>query len=153
MTNESPDRLDLILDAAIRDYSNTTPRAGIDQQILRHVQTTPRRPAFRLAWALVMAAIVLSATIALRIRDASPPVLALLPPPPPQVSDLPVPARNSMRQPLRRRKHPGPAPLTPEERALLRLVRQYPEQALAALSPPAGSGPLEIEPLKIEQLQ
>ena len=30
MTDEHPDRLDLILNAAIRDYSNAEPRAGLE---------------------------------------------------------------------------------------------------------------------------
>jgi hypothetical protein len=162
MTNEHPERLDLILNAAIRDYSNPEPRAGLEQRIVRHVQTTPRRrPPWRFAWALVVAAIVVAAVlIALSARLVSPPVLALLPPPVPQAAaaSSPIPAsppkpRTSGHRSPRRGKDPGPLPLTAEERALLRLVQEQPEKALAVLSQPAELEALTIEPLEIEKLQ
>jgi hypothetical protein len=162
MTNE-PDRLDLILNAAMRDYSNAEPRAGFEQRILqhvhpRHVQTMPHWCSEgSLAWALVVAAIVLIPLIVLPTRSLSPPVLALLPPPVPQVAHLPIPGplrrRNSDHRSVRGSKSPEPLPLTAEERALLRLVQEQPEQAWTVLSQPAELQALTIEPLEIEELQ
>jgi hypothetical protein len=160
MTNEHSERLDLILNAAIRDYSNPEPRAGLEQRILRHVQTTPyRHSPWRFAWALVVAAIVVVVLIAIPARRVSPPVLALLPPPVPQAaanspsSASSPPPRTSGHPSSRRSKDPDPLPLTAEERALLRLIQEQPEQALAVLSQPAELEALTIEPLEIEELQ
>jgi hypothetical protein len=157
MPNEHPDRLDLILDAAIRDYSNAEPRAGLERRILRHVQTTPGRGSgWSFAWALAVAATALFVLIALPARHASPPALALLPPPVPQAVPLalptPAPRQRTSGHRSLRRKDPEPPPLTAEERTLLRLVQERP----TALVFPSQSTELEaltIEPLEIEALQ
>jgi hypothetical protein len=166
MKDEQPDRLDLILNAAIRDYSNAEPRAGLELRILRHVQARPhKRFPWRRAWALVIAAIALIVLIALPARRAPLPPLALLPPPVPRAAQPVIPTplipepsaqpRTSDHRSFRRSQEPGPLPLTAEERALLRLVQEHPEQAVAVLSQPAIGEfeALTIEPLKIEKLQ
>ncbi len=159
MMDEHPDRLDLIVNAAIRDYSNAEPRAGLELRILRHVQTRPhRRFAWRLAWAFVAAAIALIVLIALPARRVLPPPLALLPPPVPRAAQpgilTPPPRqRTSDHRSFRRSQEREPLPLTAEERALLRLVQEHPEQAVAVLSQPAEFEALTIEPLEIEKLQ
>jgi hypothetical protein len=157
MRNEYSNRLDRILNAALRDYSNAEPRAGLELRILRHVQTRPqKRSEWRLAWALVVAAIGLIVFIALPVRRLPPSRPALLPPAP-QATDLPGPPslQISGRPSRRRRKDAEPLPLTAEERALLRLVQDQPGQAEAILSQPAEIEieALTIEPLKIEELQ
>ena len=159
MMNRHPDRLDLILDAAIRDYSNGEPRPGLELRILRHVQTRPRsRSGWRVAWALVVAAIALMVLIAPPSRRVSPPPLALLPPPVLQAAHPVIPApppgkRTSSHRSLPRSREAEPLPLTPDEQALLRLVRELPDQAVKVLSQPAELEALTIEPLKIEELQ
>jgi hypothetical protein len=158
MTNEQPDRLDLILNAAMREYSNAEPRAGIEQRILRHVQTRPhRRPRWTFAWAMVVAAIAVILLIALPARRISLPRLALLAPPVPQAARPVIPAslpprRTSGRRSLRRSQEPKPLPLTAEEQALLRFVQEQPGLAEAVLARPTELEALTIEPLKIEEL-
>jgi hypothetical protein len=158
MKNEQPDKLDLILNAAIRDYSNAEPRAGFEQRILRHAQTRPHpRSEWRFAWASLAAAIALIVLIALPARRVSPHVLPLLPPPVPQAAQPAVPEprrqRTSGFRTLRRSKDPEPLLLTAEERTLLRFVEKQPEQAVAVLSQPSELEALTIEPLEIEELQ
>jgi hypothetical protein len=150
MTNEPPDRFDLILNAAIRDYSNAEPRPGLERRILRHVQTRSHRlPRWRFSWALVVAAIAVIVLIALPTRRISLPRLARLPPPVPLAARPVIPAllsprRTAGRRSLRRSQETQPLPLTAEERALLRLVQEQPGLAEAALSQPA-----ELEALTI----
>ncbi len=174
MTDEHPDRLDLILNAAIRDYSNAEPRAGLEARILRQVQTRPnRRFAWGSGWALVMTAIALIVLIAMPARRVAPPRVAVLPPPVPQAAQAVIPApliperlipesllpephprqRTSGHRSVRRSKEPEPLPLTAGERALLRLVQEQPEEAVAVLSQPVQLEALTIKPLQIEELQ
>ena len=157
MMNEHPDRLDLILDAAIRDYSNAEPPAGFERRMLRQIQATrPRRSGRKFGWQLALAAIGLIVWIALPVRRVSPPALALLPPPVPRPVQFPAPApapRRTRSRQSPRREDPEPFPVTPEERVLQRFVQEQPAQALAVLSQPAGIKELTIEPLEIKELQ
>lgn len=155
--NEQPDRLDRILNAAIRDYSNPEPRAGFERRILRRVQATPhRRFGSRFAWALLVPAVAAIVLIAFPARRVSPPVLALLPPPVPQAAASPPipnpPPRTSGHRSRPRPENPEPPPMTAEERVLLRFVREQPEKARAILSQPAELEALTIEPLEIEEM-
>ena len=158
MTNEYPDRLDSILNEALRDYSNVEPRVGLEQRILRRVQTAPpRRSRWRFAWALVPVAIALIVWIAVPTREVSRAVIPLSPPPVPSVAQAVIPGlprpRTTGHRLRGRDKLPEPLPMSPEERALLRFVQKQPEQAWAALFQPAEIQALEIEPLEIEELQ
>jgi len=159
MTEERPDKLDLIVDAALRDYSNAEPRAGFEQRIFRHVQAAPaaRRSYWQFGWA--MAAIVLALVILRLDLPKKQPVQEItrvikqpVPTPPP----LPV---RTVAKPVKRRssppktdKFPEPVPLTAEERALLRFVQDRPDLARETLSLSAQIEDLTIEPLQIEQL-
>jgi len=55
------DKFDLILDAALRDYSNREPSAGFERRILLHNQAIPRRLNWKFGWAL--AAITLAVVV------------------------------------------------------------------------------------------
>lgn len=147
--------LDSILDAALREYANREPRAGFEGRILRRVQSAP--PARRLWPKLLPALAVIPLAIAILHRD--PPRAQPLPPQISRTVEAPPPAMSPPQPVVKRRKlrerktFAEPEPLTAEERALLRFVQSYPEQAREALSLSAQIEKITIEPLKIEELQ
>jgi hypothetical protein len=151
------DKFDLILDAALRDYSNREPRAGFEQRILRHVQTASpvRRSYWKFGWA--MAAIVVALIIPRLDLPKKAPVHEIsrvVKQPAPSLPPQPVPTvTKTIKKHSEPDKFPEPEPLTAEERALLRFVQDRPDLARETLSQSARIEELTIEPLEIEQLQ
>ncbi|HWE51501.1 MAG TPA: hypothetical protein VG273_17035 [Bryobacteraceae bacterium] len=159
MTNDHGDELDSILDAALSEYSNAEPRAGLESRILRRVQSAPpERQWWPIAGlALIAAVAALIVFVRLPARDV-PAALALTPPAVPPVAEVVFPKKTPASRPAVHRaqeahEFPMPVPLTPEERALLRFVEQQPEGAREALVQSAQIDPITIAPLEIEGLQ
>jgi hypothetical protein len=154
MTGDARDELDRRLDAALAEYADVEPPAGMEQRILARVRESGEgRRIVWWRWSAVIPA--LACVIALFIyRDAppiEPPRVALVRPPAPVLA-RPVEKRVLRPRPARlprREVFPTPTPLTPEERALLVLVAESPEKARELLTP---SEPKPIEPIVIEPL-
>ncbi len=155
------DELDRILDDALASYSLREPRAGLPARVMARVRSEGA-VSRGWWWCLAVAAAVLACVaIAIRPRPAT-----LAPPEAAKgveqvlVEQVPVPPRRDaprreaharrMRSLPRRESFPSPAPLTPEERALVALVQQAPEAARQLAQP---DRPLEIEAINIPPLQ
>jgi hypothetical protein len=152
--NKHPENLDAILDAALHGYSNAEPRPGLEQRVLRRIQTAPgvRRSWWKFGWAAAPVCLAFFFWMVWPTRDVPRAVLSLAPPPVPAVARViypKTPARDAKPRILRAK----PLPLTAEERALLRFVQEYPEQARAALVLSAQIEEIAIKPLEIEALQ
>lgn len=156
------DTLDLALDAALVEYSDVEPRAGLEQRILAHLQSKGARLLSRSWWRWSAAgaiAVLLALTVALAWRPnrATKTVGQTHPPAAVervQASPTPVAVHRQTRthasmhaRSTSARRHarqsvvvarepkldqfPSPEPLTREELALVRYVRQFPRDALA----------------------
>jgi hypothetical protein len=146
--------LDRWLDDALRGYSDVEPRAGLEQRILANLDARQRdrRPWWQ--WALVPAAVAVAISAAVlliertRPMHPSPPVARVAPKAPAKPAVRPVarpanppagtrrsappPMQMALAQrdrPPRLNAFPSPAPLSPQEIAVLRLVRRAPQEA------------------------
>ncbi|MCE5306786.1 MAG: hypothetical protein LLG20_04015 [Acidobacteriales bacterium] len=156
MNGDERGELDRKLDAALAEYANIEPPAGMEQRILARVREAGG--SGRIHWWRWVAAAVpaLAGLLAVFVYRDLPPVA---PPSPvalsvPQAPALvrPVVKRVSRPRPAplpKREVFPTPTPLSPEERALLQLVAQSPEKAREVLTPVE---PKPIEPIVIEPL-
>jgi hypothetical protein len=146
------------LDDALRGYSDVEPRAGLEQRVLANLETRQceRRPWWQ--WALVPAAVAIAISAAVllieRTRPLPPasPVARVAPrvsapakgvpavrqvvhpasPPAGVHRSAPPPMQVALAQrdrPPRLNAFPSPAPLSPQEIAVLRLVRHDPHEA------------------------
>ena len=144
------DELDRVLDAALHDYSNVEPRAGLEQRVLRRMQV----PARRSWWlAMVLAAAILMVVIGTRHTEVA--TLSLHSPPQPSAPMVAI-AKTAATEKPRGLPHldrfPQPEPLNPEELALVRFIQARPDQAREALVMSEQIEPLDIEPIKIAEL-
>ena len=134
-----------LLEEALASYARVEPRAGIEQRVLhrigsRHIRWPWLIPAFAVASAVVL----IFAHRSERIPLPAPPVPAV------QAARVEIPVakpivRGRFRSTRRREVFPSPSPLTNEERALLSLMDQAPDQTRAMLSQ-------DIEPIRIEEI-
>jgi hypothetical protein len=151
MSRDQRDDLDLILDAALRDYSNVQPRAGLEQRVLRRMHAPAPRP-----WWLVVpifAAATLLVVFGTRRTDVA--TLSLHPPPmlPAPLVAIARPVAHARPRGLPRLdRFPQPEPLTPGELAFVRFIQARPDQAREALVMSEQIEPLDIEPIKIAEL-
>jgi hypothetical protein len=156
MNGDERSELDRRLDAALAEYANVEPPAGMEQRILARVREpgVSRRVHW---WRWVAVAVpALACLLAVFVYRDQPPVA---PPSPvalsvPQAPALvrPVVKRAARPRPVplpKREVFPTPSPLSPQERALLQLVAQSPEKARELLAPVE---PKPIEPIVIEPL-
>ena len=149
-----PDELDQLLNEALATYSSAEPRPGIQQRVLRHIRTAaaPRRPW----WQLAAIAVPALATLWLISIHHAVPVQAPAPPatlPPPVIAHVDPPVAPVPQRPVRTRRReafPRPAPLSAEERALVALAIQFPQQAPELVKP---AEPRPIEPIEIPKLE
>ena len=144
-------RIDEFLDAALARYSETESRPGLEQRILANLEAKQRaaRPWRWLAWGAAVAAVAFAAYVAMRpapprivMPIAQQPQGAPVVANPPQVAvqqrvkQVPrLAAKKQVTKPAvpavaRLEQFPTPAPLTEQERLLLRFVRQEPEEAV-----------------------
>jgi hypothetical protein len=183
MRSNQPDELDKLLDEALASYSSEEPRPGLEQRVLHHVRAAgpPRRVSWwRWAIAIPMfAALMLLAVThllkapAIAQRAKLQPAVAA-----PSLASTRQPARTAAasgkpRSAPTRRAHPIvatavavrrelpkggvfplPAPLSPEERALLDLVTRFPDQARDVLieADQRSSQPIKIPRIEIPPL-
>lgn len=155
MNGDARDEFDRRLDAALAEYANVEPPAGMERRILARVRDAGA--GRRIVWWRWAAGAVpaLACVVAVLVyRDSpviEPPRVALATPPAPVLAR---PAAKRVLRPRpaplpRREVFPTPAPLSAEERALIMLVAQSPEKARELLTPVE---PKPIEPIRIEQL-
>jgi hypothetical protein len=144
------DELDGWVDGALASYSSAEPLAGLEQRILSRV----RRPR-RWWWGLAIpAAAAIVAVVAIPRRQT---LDVPMPVPPPAVAAVearpappPVQRHRVIAAPLpKQASFPSASPLTAEERLLLQLARNHPEELLT----PAVVDEIEIKPIEIAPLQ
>ncbi len=158
------DTLDLILDAALAKYAAVEPRAGLEQRILAHLRAESARLPHRSWWqwsAAVAVALLLAFVLVLAWRSNRAARLAVHHPPAPVEIVQPSPtqfpvngdihATTALRQTHKAARHhvhqpsaiadgpkldqfPSPEPLTKEELALVRYIRQFPSDAVMVAS-------------------
>jgi len=154
------DEIEKILDEALTRYSSVEPLAGLDQRILNRVRESGARPRHILwPWILAGSSAVVAGLLVAAILWTKP-----VPTPAPVVLAHAVPAITFVAPPRpqpdllaglpKRREFPTPAPITAEERALLTLAAQAPNQTLEAFRDleHQGGKPLQLNEIKIEPL-
>ena len=145
--------LDRILDEALETYTAREPRPGLERRVLHRVAAAGGER--RMWWwfaAVAACACALAISFLLRTKPVQAPVAyargSVTAPPPPTE---PRPSRSGVtHRTTKPRQFPTPAPLTPEERALLNFATRFPEQAVAAFAPaeqPIAIPEIEIKPL------
>jgi hypothetical protein len=152
--HQAMDPLDAGLDAALAKYSAVEPRAGLEERVLANLRVERARAPERSWWRWGFAAVVLVIGAALAWRTAKPlhPVVVSPPaetqPAPTQASQtanagaetVPArvpPMRKQNRRPISTKLavdpkldvFPSPQPLSEEELALARYVRNFPSDA------------------------
>ncbi len=183
MGSKERDEFDALLDDALRSYSGAEPRFGLEERIVRRVRVeggAPRRVAWFRRWYALMpaaaGALVLLVVVLVRFGHQSlqsdPAMPARPGPQVAKVAPAPVtPMAPARMEPVTRRAvkrtalvkeavpkrpmFPDSAPMTDEERALVRLVTSYPQQAAAMVkeTPERGIEPLHFEAIRIEPLK
>ena len=160
------DDLDRTLDAALAKYAAVEPRAGLEERILAHLQSTHHRIPTRSWWQWsavgVVAMLLMVAAIAWKWsspgknvvqQHPSVPVRSVQPSPTQVAMNKQIQPIGShdpqQRTPARRHsapqsalvadgpkldQFPSPRPLTPEELALARYTRQFPQDAMMIAS-------------------
>ena len=144
------------LDAALAKYSNVEPRAGLEERVLANLRAeqsgVPVRAWWR--WSVAGAVLIVAAALLWRLERPSHPVVAVRPANPTQASQqrkqfisngvesgVRIQTSNSMRKKIRNvspvvvaggpkfDQFPSPQPLTEQELALARYVREFPQEA------------------------
>ena len=144
------DELDELLNIGLQAYAAQDAPPGMEQRILR--RALQRKPVRRWWWSLGLVAAGVVAAVAVSVRQPLPPghgSVAVVPSENPPVvvavTPKPVPAHAHKRVLVRRHDKP-----TEQQLALLNLVTNYPEQAVAALRERPVD--ISIEALKVEPL-
>ncbi len=148
--------LDHELDAALAKYSNVEPRAGLEERVLANLRAEQSGVPVGAWWRWSVAGAVLIVAVALLWRWERPshPVVAVRPANPTQASQqrkqlvsngvesgVRIQTSNSVRKKIRNvspvvvadgpklDQFPSPQPLTEQELALARYVREFPQEA------------------------
>ncbi len=179
--------LDELLEASLARYRSAEPRLGFEQRLLANLRASAQAaPRFRWGWlalgaaAAALAMMVVGFYLARRPKPSPPAVSVVAPGPEPArvvspiVGVKPPGALTGQRRPApgqvrrtpptfevatpRRDQFPSPAPLSAEEKLLLRFLKEAPEPVLMALraeNEPKGDlqiRDLNIPPLEVKQL-
>ena len=158
------DQLDRVMDVALANYTAVEPRAGLDERVLANLRAervrAPERSWWR--WGFAAAVLVIGAVLAWRMANPSQPVLVNRPaetqPAPTQAPQSAnaraetLPARVPPRRKQNRRPtsaklpadpkldvFPSPQPLSEQELALARYVRNFPSDAKLVAQAQAAS--------------
>ena len=148
------DELDRTLDAALANYTAVEPRPGLNERVLANLRAERARAPMRFwwRWGFAAAVLVIGAALAWRTAKPSHPVLVNRPAetqPAPTQAPQPAhagaetvlarvpPVRKQNRRPIPTKQaadpkldvFPSPQPLTDEELALARYVRNFPGDA------------------------
>jgi hypothetical protein len=153
--NQTMDPLDPVLDAALAKYAASAPRAGLEERVLANLRAertrAPERSWWRWGFATVAAVLVIGAVLAWRAKPSHlvlvnrPAETQPAPTRAPQTANaaaeaVPVrvpPMRKQSRRPTSMKLaanpkldvFPSPRPLSEEELALARYVRNFPSDA------------------------
>ncbi len=173
MGGEKRDELDQLIDTALAAYGDAEPLAGLEQRVLERVRPAGAR---RKAWwalavvtaaaAVVVLILVVNRPRAVRPHEAvvgqrSTPARVLQDPRPAEVHRVNRTAprarpggraqtwRSAVQRLPKRDRFPMPAPLTPEERALIQVAKLSPR----AFDEPGELQPIEIAPIEIQPLR
>jgi hypothetical protein len=160
---ESNDDLDLMLDQALSSYCEVEPRPGIEARVLHRVRTVRR--GMRWLW-LVPVPLVLALGFAFEFRAVEPPspvsiaVIAHAPSSVTPVEVHRVSVRRQHRKPIvpmvaslpKMDVFPTPAPLTPEEEALVLVTTGHSMDA-QILAEQREIEPIQIPELRIDALK
>jgi len=162
MGNSQPDRHDRLLDRELAAYVGQSPRPGLEARVLSRIRAEAERSGWSIKhWASLVAVACLLAGFAIWQRrvpatapvkiivsgaNAGPAVARVL-------ERSQMPDRASKRRPAATLRHAGfphPPSLTRQERALVAFARRDPGGALR-MAP--ETQPIEIEPLRIQEIQ
>ncbi len=157
--NRTNDDLDRALDAALAKYSAIEPRAGLEERVLANLRTEQSREATHGWWrwslaAVLAAAIVVAAALGWRSPRPAQPVIAHHPQTSTQApreperqavnhgeNTVPSPHHRTIPRTITHQskalaaaspkldQFPSPQPLSEQERALARYVRDFPQEA------------------------
>lgn len=169
--------LDILLDAALQNYSRVEPPPGLEQRIQAGLEAAVRRVP-HLAWSGWMlpagaAAVAFAALLFFALRPPAPPAappaqVAKTAPAAPAVSAPVAPmaaAPSISRRPRagepsaeaatlpRRQRFPAPAPLSEQERLLLLYLQAAPPPAPSSGETPDAFAALTLEPLQFPALR
>ena len=149
-------------EAALKEYASVEPRPGLEQRVIERVRTEGQRrrsPALWVAAAAVCGALFIWLNAGPVEKPVQPAAIA-------EMISNPLPSVYELRiRPVRRRhvRHglpvqetfPAHPQLTPEEQALLKLIREQPEttKVLMTKTEPAPIVPIEIPELMIRPLE
>jgi len=162
--------LDRLLDEALAGYTVVEPPPSLAERIISRAQQAPARPRWMAVLvgtaavsgcvvAVIAALLLVPSPRVLRLpmEAAAPPAPRLTEPIREQAAKL-VPTQGAAPEPTgrARRRHAArpyqPAPLSEQERLLVRFVTEHPEEARKLLAPPP-SGPIRITPLRIAPIE
>jgi len=159
MTSDEERAADRMIDEALARYASAEPLAGIEERVLERVRAARARRSALQRWALA-AAVAAAAVLLLTLRPVRTPRIVHRPPVEIAHSVTPVPhfarPRIEVRRPRPRhrawRPFPTPAPISPEEQALLTLA-DAPPRVRDVLIEKQEIEEIRIAPLKIEPLK
>jgi len=153
MRSDEPDAIDRVIDEALSRYASEEPLAGLEQRVLQRIREKDSRLT-RWWW---LAAVGFAASLGLMAvvwtRPVAEPVrVELTMPKPTPILTAAVPSR---RPSSKRREFPTRVPFTREERALMALVEQAPEETARAFRElrQRSDEPIRVEEIKIQLLQ
>ena len=155
--------VDELLDAALSRYAASEPRAGLEERLLAELRARPAPPP---AWgwpaaagwqAAAVAAVVVALVAGLfyftRQPAPEPVPVAPIPEGPPAAKRTAAARVERVATSPRREQFPSAAPLSEQERLLLRYAQQAPpEQLVAARLGDGKLAALRIEPVRIPPL-
>jgi hypothetical protein len=142
MRNEEQDHLDMLLDEALSRYAGCEPRPGLEERVLAGVYAASARRRFPRWLAAVPA--LLGVLVSIAVWKPYSPMPAPAPGRPvvpsirletsARIYKVKRPARSGNERPPKQPRFPMPTPLTNQERALLMLLAQAPDEAREVLS-------------------
>jgi hypothetical protein len=165
MIDDKPDALDRLIDNALASYSGGEPLAGLEERVMQRVRAQGAFRRFALGkWALALAAVALAGLVIFfrppnAAKPVAPAVVAAKAAAPILLPAAPTPAvrviRTSRRALPKQAEFPRPVPVTGEERALLALADQPPDQGPNPLIAwqPRTAQPIQIDEITIEPLR
>ena len=166
MRIDEPDEVDRILETALAGYSRQEPLVGLDRRVLERIaQARPRRSLGFPRWAVAIplaACLLVGAFVWMRPRASQKQAAhapAARPPVPSETGGPETALRSEVRAARNKRRparglpklaeFPARVPVTSEERALLALAREAPEQLRAAFGDQQNKEPEPIRLLEI----
>lgn len=176
MKSEERDKFDRLLDSALSSYVAAEPRTGLERRVLQHVKAEggSRRPRWltRLVPSMALACLFVLVSVfwVARKSESNMPQLAPIADfgpkkrvPRAKVAENRTPRRTLVERVIHRRvtlgnlpkqeQFPSPAPLTAEERELLRLAKYNRDEIPAPLiSPPQPTETIQIAEIQIKPL-